>query len=109
MIKEEYNPKHSPLIEIEKENELYKITVEVGKETKHPNEPTHSIRWIDIYFQPEGKEPIQLARIEFNAHGEENIYTEPKAVIYAKIPEKGKIITIAYCNLHGLWKMEKEI
>ncbi len=108
MIKEEHNPKHTPVIEIEKEGELYKITIEVGKEVKHPNEPSHNIQWIDIYFQPEGKEIVHIARIEFKAHGEYNNYTEPKATVYAKLDGRGKIIAIAYCTLHGLWKAEKE-
>ena len=109
MIKEEKNPKHTPEITVEKEGELYKIIVEVGKEVKHPNEASHNINWIDIYFQPEGKEIVHIARIEFKAHGEFNNYTEPKAVIYAKLEGKGKIIAISYCTLHGLWKAEKEI
>ena len=109
MIHKEYNPKHSPVIEVEKEGELYKISVEVGKEVEHPNAFDHYIGFVEIYFQPEGKEPILISRVEFNAHGEENNYTKPKVIVYAKLEGKGKIIAISYCNKHGLWISEKEI
>jgi len=108
MIKEEYNPKHSPNLEIKKVGNVYEISVEVGKEVKHPNESSHNIKWVDIYFQLEDGEVIQLARVDFTAHGENEIITEPKVKIYAKL-KKGKVICLAYCNLHGIWKTEKEI
>ncbi len=107
MLKEEYNPKHAPVIEVEKEGELFKVTVEVGKEVKHPNEPAHNIEWVDLYFQSEGEEVIHLARVEFKAH--EEALTEPKVTLYVKLPKKGKLIAIAYCTKHGLWKAEKEV
>ena len=108
MFKEEYNPKHTPIIEVKKENEVYEIIIEVGKEVKHPNELTHGVQWIDVYFKPEEKELVHLARVEFRAHGEFNVFTEPKVRLYAKLG-KGKIIALAYCNLHGVWKAEKEV
>ena len=109
MFKEEYNPKHTPIINVEKEGELYKIAVEVGKEVEHPNEATHNINWIDIYFKPEGKEIVNLARVELKAHGEYNNYAEPKVTVYAKLEGKGKIIAVSYCTLHGLWKSEYKL
>ncbi len=108
-IKEEYNPKHSPVIEIKKKNGIYKIIIEVGKEKEHPNDFNHNICWLDLFFKPEGKEIVHLARIDFKAHGENNCFTKPKVVIYTKLEGKGKLIALSYCNLHGVWKTEQEI
>ncbi|MEO2154829.1 MAG: desulfoferrodoxin family protein, partial [Nanoarchaeota archaeon] len=80
----------------------------VGKEVEHPNEPAHSVKFIDIYFKPEKGEVIHLARVDFGAHGEFGIHVDPKVILKAKL-SKGKIVALAYCNLHGVWKAEKEI
>ena len=108
-IHKEGKEKHIPELLVTKEGDLYRIEIEVGKEVKHPNLANHNINWVDIYFYPEGKEIVHLARVEFKAHGEFNNYTEPKAIIYAKLDGKGKIVAISYCTLHGLWQKEIEI
>jgi len=94
---------------LQKEGELYKISIEIGKEVKHPNEPTHNINWIDIYFQPEGRDIVHIARIELKAHGEYGNYTEPKITIFTKLEGRGKLIVLSYCSIHGLWKAEVDI
>ena len=50
--------KHVPLIEAPekvKKGEFFKVTATVGKEIAHPNKTEHHIRWIEIYFQPDGE------------------------------------------------------
>ncbi len=112
--------KHVPVIECPdnvKKSELTEITVSVGKEMPHPNTTEHHIRWIDVYFAPEGdKFPYQLARIEFNTHGESaqgpntsTVYANPKAVISFKTDKPGVILASSYCNIHGLWQNSKII
>jgi len=65
--------KHVPVIDAPdavKKDEIAAINICVGKEIEHPNTTAHHISWIEVYFHPQGEKfPVQLARIEFNAHG----------------------------------------
>ncbi len=109
--------KHIPVIEIieRKENIVVKITV--GKEIQHPNTTEHHIRFIDLYFLPEGEQfAYHIGREEFNSHGEStkgantsDIYTEPIAIFTFKTNKRGKLIAFSYCNIHGLWSNEENI
>jgi len=73
---------HVPKIDVKKEGDYYKITVQVGP---HPNTVQHSIKWIEIYFFKEGREfnPISLGRFEFEPE-----LIEPYVSIMAKL-ERG--------------------
>jgi len=109
--------KHIPVIEIieRKENIVVKITV--GKEIQHPNTTEHHIRFIDLYFLPEGEQfAYHIGREEFNSHGEStkgantsDIHTEPIAIFTFKTNKRGKLIAFSYCNIHGLWSNEENI
>lgn len=81
----------------------FKVRVEVGP---HPNTVEHSIRWIELYYQEEGRafNPILLGRFAF-----EPVYAEPSVEVTLKVAKGGKLLAIAYCNLHGLWESSKEI
>ena len=112
--------KHVPVIEgpdkINK-GQLLMIEVNVGKQIAHPNTTEHHIKSIEVYFLANGEKfPCQLARFEFNAHGESvqgpntsTIFSEPKAALTFKTEKSGLILAVAYCNIHGLWRSEKEI
>ena len=80
--------KHSPVIDgpdSVKKGDFANYSVSVGKEIPHPNTTEHHIRWIEIYFLPEGaKFPFQVARFDYTAHGESTeganqgpVYTSP--------------------------------
>ena len=112
--------KHVPVIdapETVKKGEFFRITVTVGKEVPHPNKTEHHIRWISVYFQPEGdKFPYQIGKAEFTAHGESangpdtsTIYTHPEATLNFKTEKPGTIYASSYCNIHGLWQNAKGI
>jgi len=112
--------KHVPLIEAAdsiKKGDIVKINVSVGKQITHPNTTEHHIRWIEVYFLAEGEKfPYQLARFEFNAHGESaqgpntsTIFTQPEAIVSIKTDKSGAILAVSYCNIHGLWKSEKQL
>jgi superoxide reductase len=66
--------KHVPVIECPDKvgtDEMFNVTVTLGKEVAHPNTTDHHIRWIQLYFKPEGdKFTYQVANFEFTAHGE---------------------------------------
>jgi superoxide reductase len=83
----------------------------------HPNTTAHHIRWICLYFLPEGdKFPYQIGCYEFCAHGEStegpdtsSVYTHHEVSASMKTGKSGTIYATALCNIHGLWQAEKEI
>jgi len=112
--------KHVPVIEGPDQvtaNQPFQVTVSVGKEIPHPNTTEHHIRWIALYFQPEGDKFIyEIGRCDFTAHGESvkganqgPAYTHPVALFSVQVNEPGTLIATSYCNIHGLWESSKEI
>ena len=112
--------KHVPVIESldkVKKGEFFKLTVSVGKEIAHPNTTQHHIRWIELYFQPQGEKfPYQIGRFEFTAHGESTqgpdtstVYTHSEGILSFKTDKPGTIFASSYCNIHGLWQNVREI
>ncbi|MDP2939605.1 MAG: class II SORL domain-containing protein [Candidatus Omnitrophota bacterium] len=112
--------KHVPVIECSdtvKRGEFFKVTVTVGKEITHPNTTEHHIRWIEVYFHPEGEKfPYEIGRFEFNAHGEStqgpntsSLFAHPEATLMFKTDKSGRIFSASYCNIHGLWQYSKEL
>ena len=98
-------------------SELFSLKATIGKEIAHPNTTEHHIRWITIYFHPEGdKFPYEVGHFEFSAHGE-SVDGPNKGVVYAhheittslKISKPGIIYATSLCNIHGLWQSSKEI
>ncbi len=109
--------KHVPVIDVIEKGEEIRVEATVGKEISHPNETKHHIRWIELYFKPEGEQyPYQLGKYEFTSHGESaegpdtsGVYSEPKVMVNFKTKKPGTIIANSYCNIHGLWTNEKEL
>lgn len=112
--------KHVPVIEAPdkiKKDEVVKVILTVGREIPHPNTTEHHIRWIAVYFLAEGEKfPYQISKIEFTSHGESTqgpntstIYTHPEATVNFKSEKSGTIFASSYCNIHGLWKNQKEL
>lgn len=106
--------KHVPIIEVPdkiKKGEMFQVKVSVGKEIAHPNTCEHHIRWLEVYFLPQGEKfPCQVGRSEFIAHGEStkgpntsSVYTHPEVVLSFKTDHSGAIYASSYCNIHGLW------
>lgn len=100
-----------------KAGDFFPVKVTLGKEIAHPNTTEHHIRWIYVYFQPEGEKfPYQIGHFEFSAHGESaqgpdksSIYTHHEASVSMKTGKPGVIYAAALCNIHGLWQSQKEI
>ncbi|MDD2666674.1 MAG: class II SORL domain-containing protein [Methanocellales archaeon] len=112
--------KHVPVIECPDEmdkDEMFEVRVGLGKEIAHPNTTEHHIRWIDLYFHPDGEKfPYQIGHYEFNAHGESvegpnksTIYTHHAVTTSFKTSKPGTILALALCNIHGLWQSSKSI
>ena len=112
--------KHAPVIEAPdavKKGDAVPVAVSVGKEIPHPNTTPHHIRWIEVYFQPEGgKFPFQVARFDFTAHGESpdgpdtsTVYASPSVQCSFKTEKPGTIMAASYCNIHGLWESSRKL
>ena len=112
--------KHAPVIEASetvKKGETVAVNVSVGKEIPHPNTTPHHIRWIEVFFQPEGsKFPFQVARCDFTAHGESpdgpdtsTVYAAPSVLCTFTTEKPGTIMASSYCNIHGLWGSSKAL
>jgi superoxide reductase len=112
--------KHVPVIECPdqvKADEMFEVKVTLGKEVAHPNTTEHHIRWIQLFFKPEGdKFPYQVGIYEFTAHGESvdgadkgPVYTNHAVVTSLKIKKPGVLHATSLCNIHGLWENSKEI
>lgn len=110
--------KHVPVIEAPdrvKKSEMFKVDVSIGKEIAHPNKTEHHIKWIELYFHPEGEQfPYQIARTEFCAHGASgagvdtsSVYTHHEMSVSFKTDKPGTIYALSYCNIHGLWQNAK--
>ncbi len=107
--------KHVPVIDAPsavRKGEFFQVTLTVGKEIAHPNTTEHHIRWIEVFFAPDGEKfPYQVGRFEFSAHGESaqgpntsTVFTHAQAGCWLKTEKKGTLIAAAYCNIHGLWQ-----
>ncbi|MBN1834649.1 MAG: class II SORL domain-containing protein [Spirochaetales bacterium] len=112
--------KHSPVIECPdsaKAGEKFQVTVSVGKEIAHPNTTEHHIRWIQLFFKPDGdKFSYQLANCEFTAHGESAkganqgpAFSEPSVTVSVALKEPGTLFGLSFCNIHGLWESSKTV
>jgi superoxide reductase len=112
--------KHVPVIECPdqvKADSMFPVRVTVGKEIAHPNTTEHHIRWISLYFLPDGEKfTYEVGHFEFSAHGESaegpnkgSVYTNHEATTTLKIKKSGILYATAFCNIHGLWQSEKEI
>jgi superoxide reductase len=112
--------KHVPVVECPDEvtkDEMFDVKAGLGKEIAHPNTTEHHIRWIDLYFHPDGEKfPYQIGHYEFNAHGESvngpnesTIYTHHAVTTSFKTSKPGTIHAMALCNIHGLWQSSKQL
>jgi superoxide reductase len=112
--------KHVPAIECPdqvKKDEVFQIKVSLGKEVAHPNTTEHHIRWVTLYFHPQGdKFTYQVGHFEFTAHGESTegpntgpVYTNHSVTASCKLQKGGTLHAISFCNIHGLWESSKEV
>jgi superoxide reductase len=112
--------KHVPVIdcpEAVSADEVFEVKVSLGKEVAHPNTTEHHIRWIQVFFKPEGdKFAYQVANCEFTAHGEGvaganqgPVYTHHAATVALKINRPGVLLATSLCNIHGLWENSRVI
>ena len=95
--------KHLPIIEAPdkaKKDEVFNVTIEVGKLLAHPNEAGHFIEWIELYCGD-----TFLFRVNLSASLSSPKVTVPVKLAHAHGPLKAR----GKCNLHGLWEGVRDI
>lgn len=109
------NEKHVPVIEVPdsvKKGEFFQVSIGVGREISHPNTTEHHIRWIQLFFKPDGnKFPYQVGEFAFTAHAESaegadkgSVVTDHQVVCTLSVKDSGTLIATSFCNIHGLWE-----
>lgn len=112
--------KHAPAITCPDDfvkDEATEVQLSVGQELPHPHTTEHHIRWIQLFFKPEGGKFIyELGKFDFTAHGEAvkganegPAYTDPIITVKVRLQESGTFMALSYCNIHGLWESETEV
>lgn len=115
-----HGEKHVPAIEAPAKvtaEEVFVVSVSVGKEIPHPNKPEHHISWMQLFYKPtDGKYVIELAKFDFTAHSAAMdlavpgpALTEPNGSVLVRLTKSGTLVLQSYCNLHGLWESYQEI
>jgi superoxide reductase len=112
--------KHVPVIQIKgapKKGEPLEIDLSVGAEIAHPHTTEHHIRYIKLYYKPEGEKfIIHLGTFLFEAHGESveganagSAKCEPKVTTAVTLEKPGELVALSYCNIHGLWDNAEKV
>ena len=112
--------KHVPVIDCSDEvkaDEHFEVKATIGKEIDQPSTTEHHIRWIQLFFKPEGdKFAYHIGNYEFTAHGESAeganagpVYTHHSVTTALKIKKSGTLHATSLCNIHGLWENSKEL
>lgn len=112
--------KHVPVIECPdraKSGEIFEVKVSIGKEIAHPNTTEHHIRFIELYYKPEGEKfTYQVGAYTFSAHGESAegpntgaVSTDHGVTARLAVKKAGDLFAVSHCNIHGLWQSSKRI
>jgi len=97
---------HTPKIEAPasvKADQIFDLKVTIGP---HPNTVEHSIRWVMVTIEEEGRafNPVLLGKASWTP-----VTTQPEVTLKVKLQKGGVIHAVAYCNMHGFWSGKKEI
>jgi superoxide reductase len=105
--KKDYIDRHSPFIECAaaaKAGQKLPVTVRMGNEYTHPDDPDHYIKSIGLF----NRETL-LAKVDFSAgvlggQGQKG-HAE---VTFNVVPSGSKmaLTAVAYCTKHGLWECD---
>jgi len=93
------------------------INVTIGKDISHPNTVDHHIKWVQIFYKPDGdKFSYQIAHCDFAAHGESvecadkgPVVTDHSMSVAVSVKARGRIYALSLCNIHGLWESGKDL
>lgn len=92
----DFEKKHTPYIECERQGDQLTVRVKVGHYVAHPNQPDHFIQWIDVLAAG-----APVARFEGSC-----VAAEPVVTCVLNVDSGTIIAAVENCNLHGLWTAE---
>ena len=92
----DFEKKHTPHIDVAPTDSGTVLTVSVGWDVPHPNQPDHSITWIELLVAD-----APLARFDLSP-----VATAPTVSIVVDLPAGTVVRAVEHCNLHGLWAAE---
>ncbi len=92
----DFEKKHTPYIVAEQVDGGHRLTITVGHEVEHPNQPDHWVGWIELLIGDATVTRFDLAPMVAESIVSATLDVEPGTVVRA----------IAHCNLHGLWAYE---
>ncbi len=112
--------KHVPVIKVPgqvKKGEPFQVQLSVGDEIAHPHTTEHHIRYIQLFYKPEGEKfLVHMGTFQFEAHGESveganagSAKCEPAATATITVEKPGELVALSYCNIHGLWDNSLEL
>ncbi|MDH4198818.1 MAG: class II SORL domain-containing protein [Spirochaetia bacterium] len=105
--KKDYIDRHSPFIHCAgsaKAGEKFQVSVKVGKEYTHPDDPDHFIESVKLY---NGESILGEARFLSGTLGGLGAKSQAE-VTFNLVPSSGKLhlTAVAYCTKHGLWESD---
>jgi superoxide reductase len=92
----DFEKKHTPQIDIDEVDGAYVVTVTVGAEVPHPNQPDHYITWIELLA-----DGAPIARFDLVP-----VATAPTVSVVVDLDPGTVVRAVEHCNLHGLWAAE---
>jgi superoxide reductase len=96
---DDFAKKHTPLIEVTGDGPTKMVSVQVGKDVPHPNEPGHYIAWIELYADGNA-----IARFDLSP-----VATNPGVGIWVTLDPGTTLEAVEYCNLHGLFSYAVQV
>ncbi|MBN2847880.1 MAG: Neelaredoxin [Coriobacteriia bacterium] len=92
----DFEKKHTPHIDIDEVDGGLLVTVTVGWDVPHPNQPDHYIAWIELYANG-----APIARFDLSP-----VVTTPSVSVAVDVEAGAVLRAVEHCNLHGLWAAE---
>jgi superoxide reductase len=102
--KKDYVDRHSPFIHVNgdaKKNEVYQVTVKMGKEYAHPDDFDHHISQISLFNRQ-----TKLAEATFLAGALNNQKGHQTVTFNIVLVQDAQLIAQSYCTKHGVWESE---
>ncbi len=92
----DFEKKHTPHIEVSGSGSSTVVSVTVGWDVPHPNQPDHYIAWIELLA-----DGAPIARFDLSP-----VATAPTVSVAVDLDPGTVLRAIEHCNLHGLWAAE---
>lgn len=92
----DFEKKHTPHIDVDKADDGLLVTITVGWDVPHPNQPDHFITWIELLA-----DTAPIARFDLSP-----VATDPIVSVFVKVDPGTVLRAVEHCNLHGLWAAE---